>query len=371
VDADAWLRYPLTQIMRPSETTREQLLPLSTDAELRRRFMVLREPIPGNFRFGVLLEVLDRLAGETALQYIWRFVPDAGAVTAALDEIVVRRAPDVTQDVRCSARINHVGRTSMEVGIRVESAAERTHLASCYFTMVARAHDRSRSIEIPKLEPGDDLERVRAARAVTRRAAYRRELETAVEPPSRDEYMMLSALHRAQEAPGFQGLRASDLVAETWERTFPEQENPWRAIFGGYIMRRAYELSSICAERISQHGHRPVIAAVNRINFFHPVQIGDKLHLTSRIAYTEGPAICVETAIERISRDRTARALSNSCLFTFVDVDASLRASDVPPVHPSNYAEDARYLGARRNLHALGARSAKGWVLSCREGRLG
>ena len=255
------------RIMRPSETTREQLLPLSTDAELRRRFMVLREPIPGNFRFGVLLEVLDRLAGETALEYIWRFVPDAGAVTAALDEIVVRRAPDVTQDVRCSARINHVGRTSMEVGIRVESAAERTHLASCYFTMVARAHDRSRSIEIPKLEPGDDLERVRAARAVTRRAAYRRELETAVEPPSRDEYMMLSALHRAQEAPGFQGLRASDLVAETWERTFPEQENPWRAIFGGYIMRRAYELSSICAERISQHGHRPVIAAVNRITF--------------------------------------------------------------------------------------------------------
>ena len=124
--------------MRPSETSAEKLLPLSTDAELRRRFMVLREPIPGNFRFGVLLEVLDRLAGETALQYIWRGVPDAGAVTAALDEVVVRRAPDVTQDVRCSARINHVGRTSMEVGIRVEHAADRTHLASCYFTMVAR-----------------------------------------------------------------------------------------------------------------------------------------------------------------------------------------------------------------------------------------
>ncbi len=356
--------------MRPSETSREKLLPLSTDPELRRRFMVLREPVPGNFRFGVLLEVLDRLAGETALEYIWRFVPDAGAVTAALDEIVVRRAPEVTQDVRCSARINHVGRTSMEVGIRVESAADRTHLASCYFTMVARAHDRSRSIAIPKLELEDELERVRSARAVARRAAYRREVETSIEPPSRDEYMMLSALHRAQEAPGFQGLRAAALTAETWERTFPEQENPWNAIFGGYIMRRAYELSSICAERLSQHGHRPVIAAVNRINFFHPVQIGDKLHLTSRVAYTEGPAICVETAIERISRDRTARALSNSCLFTFVDVDASLRASDVPPVHPSNYAEDARYLGARRNLHALGARSAKGWILSCREGWL-
>jgi acyl-coenzyme A thioesterase 9 len=350
--------------MRPADTSREQLLPLSSDLELRRRFMVLREPIPGNFRFGVLLEVLDRLAGETALQYIWRAAPDAGAVTAALDEVVVRRAPDVTQDVRCSARINHVGRTSMEVGIRVESAVERTHLASCYFTMVARDRDGARSIEIPRLELGDDLERARAERALARRAAYRRELETAVEPPSREEFMMISALHRAQEQPGFQGLRAGEMVAETWERTYPEQENPWKAIFGGYIMRRAYELSTICAERISTHRHRPVIAAVNRINFFHPVQIGDKLHLSSRIAYTEGPAICVETGIERISRDRSVRALSNSCLFTFIDLDPSLRPSDVPPVHPSNYAEDARYLAARRNLRALEARSAKGWLLS-------
>ncbi len=350
--------------MRPADSSREKLLPLSTDPELRRRFMVLREPIPGNFRFGVLLEVLDRLAGETALQYIWRTIPDAGAVTAALDEIVVRRSPDVNADVRCSARINHVGRTSMEVGIRVESAADHTHLASCYFTMVARNREGTRSIEIPGLELADELDRVRAGRAVARRAAYRRELESAIEPPTRDEFMLLSRLHRAQEAPGFAGLRASDLVTETWERTYPEQENPWNAIFGGYIMRRAYELSTICAERISEHGHRPVIAAVNRINFFHPVQIGDKLHLSSRIAYTEGPAICVETAIERISRDRTIRALSNSCLFTFVDLDAARRPAGVPPVHPATYAEDARYLAARRNLQALSSRGAKGWLLS-------
>ncbi len=350
--------------MRPAETSREQLLPLSSDPELRRRFLVLREPIPANFRFGVLLEVLDRLAGETALAYIWREAPEAGAVTAALDEIVVRRAPDVTQDVRCSARINHVGRTSMEVGIRVEAAAERTHLASCYFTMVARDPRGERSIEIPPLELGDDLDRARAQRAMARRAAYRRELETAVEPPTREEFLMLAGLHRAQEQPGFHGLRAGEVVAETWERTYPEQENPFNAIFGGYIMRRAYELSTICAERISPPGHRPMIAAVNRINFFHPVQIGDKLHLCSRVAYTEGAAVCVETGIERISRDRSVRALSNSCLFTFVDVDPALRPSDVAPVHPSNYAEDARYLAARRNLRSLEARSAKGWLLS-------
>ena len=132
-------------------------------------------------------------------------------------------------------------------------------------------------------------------------------------------------------------------------------------IFGGYIMRRAYELSSICAERIAPH--RAVIAAVNRINFFHPVRIGDKLHFTSRVAYTQGPVICVEAAIERLSRDRTVRALSNSCLFTFVNVAPGLIARGVPAVHPSNYAEDARYLAARRTLRNLSARAAQDWIV--------
>jgi len=348
--------------VRAEDTSRETTLPFSSDPELRRRFAVLNEPIPGNLRFGVLLEVLDRIAADTALDYARRARPDARVVTAALDEIVVRHVADVGSDLRCAARINHVGRTSMEVGVRVDRDGGATHLASCYFTMVARDGDGpdARSVEVPPLEAGGDLERSRAARALERRAADRREEKAAVEPPTREEFLALSRLHRAQEAPGFSGALASALVTETWERTYPEQENLSKVIFGGFIMRRAYELSSICAERIATH--RPVIAAVNRVNFFTPVRIGDKLHLTSRVVHTQGPAICVETAIERISRDRGARALSNSCLFTFVNVDEALSPVAVPEVHPTTYAEDARTLSARRNLRSLLEHTTKGWL---------
>jgi acyl-CoA hydrolase len=348
--------------VRAPDTSREATLPLSTDPALRRRFAVLNEPIPGNLRFGVLLEVLDRLAGDTALDYARQAHPDARVVTAALDEIVVRRVADLGKDLRCVARVNHVGRTSMEVGVRVDQDDGRSHVASCYFTMVARDGDGpdARSVEVPPLEPGGEQERLRAERGRARRAAYRREEESAIEPPSREEYLALAQLHRAQEAPGFVGALASVLVAETWERTYPEQENLSKVIFGGYIMRRAFELSSICAERIATH--RPIVAAVNRINFFTPVRIGDKLHLTSRVVFTERSAICVETGIERVSRDRTARALSNSCLFTFVNVDADLAPHEVAEVHPTTYSEDARYLAARRNLRALLEHTTKGWL---------
>jgi acyl-coenzyme A thioesterase 9 len=347
--------------LRPSDTSREHVLHLSTDLDLRRRFLVLKEPIPGNVRFGLLLEVLDTLAAETAMDYARRALPAARVVTAAVDEIVVRQITDATHDLTCRARVNHVGRSSMEIGIRVESSGA-PHLASCYFTMVARDGEgpAARSVPLPPLSPADEIEHARARRAAVRREGYRLEAAATAEPPTREEYLLLAALHRAQEVPGFAGALARDLVAESWERTYPEQENLSKVIFGGYLMRRAFELSSICAERIA--AQRPVIAAVNRINFFEPVQIGDKLHFTSRVTYTEGPVISVETAIERISRDRTVRALSNSCLFTFVNVDGALTPQAVPVVHPSHYAEDARYLAARRNLKSLTARTTQRWI---------
>ena len=72
--------------MRPEETTLERLLPLSTDLDLRRRFMVLKEAIPGNLRFGMLLEELDWLAHDTAIAYARRSHAEPRVVTAALDE---------------------------------------------------------------------------------------------------------------------------------------------------------------------------------------------------------------------------------------------------------------------------------------------
>jgi acyl-coenzyme A thioesterase 9 len=353
---------PVPAPLHPEDTAREVVLPVASDPARRRRYAVLNEPIPGNLRFGVLLEDLDRLAAETALDYARRVAPDAYVVTAAVDEIVVRGIADVTTDVRCLAQLNRVGRSSMEVGMRVETAPAGLHVASCYFTMVARegGADGARSVSVPALAPGGERARDREARAAQRREAARLEEQAALEPPSREEYLLLRGLHEAQEAPGFEGFRADALVTETWERTFPEQENTWKVIFGGFIMRRAYELAHISAERIASH--RPVIAAVNRVNFLQPVQIGDKLHMSAGVVYTEGAAVCVAVRIERISRDRSARAVSNTCVFTFVNVDPALAPVPVQPVHPATYAEDARYLRARRLLASLSARSGGRWL---------
>ena len=350
---------------RPNETTHHQTLPLGSDPELQRRFMVLDEPLQGNFRFGLLLEILDKIAEETALKYVNRYHPDARVVTAAIDDIFVRHAADVTRDIAFHARINHVGRSSLVVGIRVEQPGEpANHIASCHFTMVARSGrgDQECSVALPPLEYLDEAEQRRAGKAVASREEYRRQQSLLSEPPSREEFETLVKLHKEQDEPGivgrraqdepcFRGLRAGRLVTESWERMYPEKENVPRSIFGGYLIRRAFELSSICSELVAPD--RPIIAAVTRINFFQPVRIGDTLHYTSRVVYTSGSFICVEASIERTSRDRTTKALSNSCFFTFVNVDNELAHQAVPPIHPATYAEDARYLAAHRSFLAL------------------
>jgi acyl-CoA hydrolase len=74
------------------------------------------------------------------------------------------------------ASLNRVGRSSMEVGVRVEAenlrTGTKTHTNSCYFTMVA-LDDDGRPAAVPALVLETDVDRRRFGEA-TRRAAERR-----------------------------------------------------------------------------------------------------------------------------------------------------------------------------------------------------
>lgn len=335
--------------MRPVDTSIERTLPFSTDPSLRRRYMILNSDIPGNMRWGRLLEELDKLAEDIALGYVHRFEPEGRVVTAAVDDIALHVPGDINKDVYLRARINYVGRTSMEVGIRVDQDKEAKHsLAACYFTMVARIGkgEEAESLPIPPLEYKSEIEKERYQAAIERRKSYRVQIDALEDPPSREEFNHLRALHKAQEEDGFDGLLAGDLIRNSMERMYPDQENVPKKIFGGYVIRRAFELSLMHAEEIVSH--RPVFVRVNRINFLQPIRIGDKLDFTSRIVYTGETSVSIEIDIERTSMDKVTRALSNTCVFTFVNVDNEMQPQPVPKVYPTTYAEDERYLKARR-----------------------
>lgn len=333
----------------PKDTRYLFVLPFSTDPALARRFLVSDREIIGNIRFGKLLETLDKVAENTSLAYVHRFYPTARVVTAAIDNIVVRNPADTHHDLVFSAQINHVGKSSMEVGIRVEHLGARAcHVASCYFTMVARSTDcgEAKSLTLPPLQYQQEIDVKRYNKAEQRRQAYRDSLAKAEQMPSLDEYLFLKKLHKEQEAEGFCGIRAGRLVLESTCRAYPEQENVPTTIFGGYLIRKAYELAALAAEMAAPN--RVVPCQVNRINFNQPVLLGDQLKFSARVVYTGKTTIAVQSDIERFSRNAGGKSLSNSCLFTFRNVDSEMNPQPVPFIYPVTYAEDARFLNAYR-----------------------
>src|SRR5699024_11929506 len=106
--------------------------------------------------------------------------------------------------------------------------------------------------------------------AIERRKAYREELDAIGEPPNKEEFLHLQRLHGAQDKEDFSGLLAGNLIRSNMERMYPDNENVPKKIFGGYVIRRAFELALMHAEEVSPG--RPVFVRNNRINFLQPIR---------------------------------------------------------------------------------------------------
>lgn len=119
----------------------------------------------GNVHGGEVVKLADSTAGAVAQRH-----SGGPAVTAALDEMVFLEPVHVGDIVRTMGQVNWAGRSSMEVGVRVEAqpwndpSADGLHVASAYFVFVA-IDEHGRPREVPPLVPEteDDLRRHREA----------------------------------------------------------------------------------------------------------------------------------------------------------------------------------------------------------------
>jgi acyl-CoA hydrolase len=121
---------------------------------------------------GVILSMMDRTSAVAAIRHA-----RSDCVTVSVDRVDFREPIHLGDLVIMKASVNFAGRTSMEVGVRIEAenlvTGERRHTNSCYLTFVA-IDQHGRPIPVPRLEPESDDERRRHAAAKERR---RRRLE--------------------------------------------------------------------------------------------------------------------------------------------------------------------------------------------------
>ncbi len=135
----------------------------------------------GNIHGGEIVKLADSTAGAVAQRH------SAGpAVTVALDEMAFLAPVHVGDIVRTFAQVNWAGRSSMEIGVRVEAqpwndpSAEALHVASAYFVFVAIDAEGAPR-KIPPLLPASSGEVRRMREAEIRRShrlAKKQEIES-------------------------------------------------------------------------------------------------------------------------------------------------------------------------------------------------
>jgi uncharacterized protein (TIGR00369 family) len=138
----------------------------------------------GNVHGGVIMKLIDTAAGAVAIRHA-----RSNAVTASIDRLDFFHPVFVGDFVTLRASLNFVGRTSMEVGVRVESenlmTGERRHTSTAYLTYVA-LDGQGQPLPLPPmiLETEEEKRRNREAkvRRETRLAEKAKEKQRKPEP---------------------------------------------------------------------------------------------------------------------------------------------------------------------------------------------
>ena len=321
----------------PSESKQEMTYTFSSDPDLADTY---RNPW-GNVRVGRLLEDLDALAGTIAFEHCRTPGEEALLlVTASVDRIVYRHRPNLNDDITLSGNVTWVGRSSMEIGMQARSSWADEPFLEASFTFVARSRGTNKPASINPLDvhqPGcqpdshakaafslgaqRDANR-KALRKIAKESVYGHTLDAdtignahALLAKSKP-LLSMPALAEQSEILLSETILHNCLIAQ------PQQRNTAGRIFGGFLMRRAFELAHATAYLFA--GRRPVFLELDEVTFRSPVSVGDLLRLESCVLYTSEQmdilgrlTIHVEVLAEVIKPEERSSVTSNSFNFTF------------------------------------------------------
>ena len=328
-------------------------------------------------RVGRVLEDLDSLAGNIAFSHCDdadRATRPQLLVTASVDRVRLMRALKLEEDVILSGAVAWVGRSSMV--IRMEAwPADHPDAPSCEeqnarredaprkkkgkssesegyapgsgpslsadFTFVARDAVTNKSAAVNPLVPDCDESRALFAQTAERVARKKEKaaLDKIVGVDARPDVPRLPSLASAKAAfvdaaaretravSTFPALAAPDAILSEATRTEnifvaqPQQRNLSGRIFGGFLLRRAFELAFATSYVFG--GARPRFKSVRDMDFLKPVDVGDLLRFKARVLHVDTTSktseTCVDVEVECLvtKPEETSAELSNTFLFTF------------------------------------------------------
>uniref|UniRef100_H2YQG0 HotDog ACOT-type domain-containing protein n=1 Tax=Ciona savignyi TaxID=51511 RepID=H2YQG0_CIOSA len=323
-----------------------------TDKSIREKYI----NIHGSVRFGILMEDLDLLAGYISYSHCDQSVLQTGIsplsiVTAMVDEIKIHHDHiDPTVDIIMAGHVTWTGRSSLEISMWLEQNGEK--VVDAEFVMVARDSETAviHPLEVTTEEESKLFELGNQHKKQRLMEAQESLFEN---PPTIDERQLVHQIFLKTLNPRSKSFRSRILPeGSLWMDStrlknavvcFPEKRNIHNKVFGGYLMRKAFELAWANACVFSSN--RPNVVAVDDIFFHCPVPIGSLLLMSSQISYSDGNRFVARVHAEVMDTLQGISTTSNVFHFTFTCGD-----SQVPTVVPKTYGESMLYLDGLRRL---------------------
>ncbi|KAI0776841.1 Thioesterase/thiol ester dehydrase-isomerase [Trametes elegans] len=342
-------------------------LPFASNPELLENYT----NASGGIRTGLLMEHLDSLAGSIAYKHM--LGPDVAAlpknvgfymVTASVDRLDMLASLYPVRDMRLSGQVIHTGKSSMEVAVRMEaidkSGNEQTIMLGrfCMVCRDARTHGAA-PVNSLRLDSPEDhvLYTIGEVHKKKRQSRAVRSLNRV--PPTSSEAEALHTLYLkyGQDENGAPALHPDkervwmdDTRIEKTLVMFPQERNVHQKIFGGYLMRLAYELG-FANSCLFTRDHVTFLS-LDGISFARPVPIGSLLRLTSYIVHSASsenyPALIhVWVHADVVNLETGTEQRTNDFRFTWC------RENGEPlkrMVVPKTYGEAMQWLEGKRAL---------------------
>ncbi|KAL9616583.1 MAG: hypothetical protein Q9160_008563 [Pyrenula sp. 1 TL-2023] len=263
---------------------------------------------------------LDALSGIIAYKHTGEGVT---TVTAAVDRITIKNPWRGICDLELSGLVTYAtGRSSMEVSCQIAKApasgnpsTDEDVMLTCAFTMVSLDPTTRRPIGIAPLKIKSDLEKQAFAQGEENYKAKKALRESSIrdKAPDAEESSLAHRMWKEKEAwtlPSSPTKRPPNAISSDTSRVYdtqimqPQYRNRHNfMIFGGYLLKSAFELAFTCVAAFSHC--RPVFVSLDPSRFQEPVPVGSVLYAKAQIVYTE-PASAGGTRVQ-VSVDTKVR----------------------------------------------------------------
>uniref|UniRef100_UPI00398F4249 acyl-coenzyme A thioesterase 9, mitochondrial-like isoform X3 n=1 Tax=Pristiophorus japonicus TaxID=55135 RepID=UPI00398F4249 len=342
---------------RMKDSYQEAYLPLGSQPHLREKYLNVYNYV----RFGRIFEDLDSFGVLISYTHAKTECPRSpfSIVTALVDEIdLVRNVIRPDCDLKFTGNVTWVGRSSLEVQMKVSQYYDGIfNLAlEATFVMVARdAGNKSAALVNPLKPEGPEEERLfQQGNLNKKERAKLKENSLLKVAPNEEERKIIhemfletldinTASFLSRILPK-NSVWMEDTKLKSLEICHPQERNIFNKIFGGFLMRKAFELA--WANACVYGSSRPYAIAVDDILFQKPVEVGSLLYLSSQVCYTESKYIQVRVHSEVLDPLTKEHSTTNIFHFTFGC------QKEVMQVIPKTYGESMLYLDGKRHFKA-------------------